>query len=318
MSMSTGGVSRQSANKLSAKAAATDRPKPDVIDSKDDGPAKKTGTAAKTTTATKTTAATKSTAKSPTKSGGGRPGGRTPAGRGPTKGGNAKSRKAIAAVKVSQGRNWGPILMFGGAGLVAVMIIGFGAYALINRPDPSKWKETAAAIPGIQNYLVSNPDWFVVPAEGNHKTGALTYPTNPPVGGTHAPYWQNCMGDVYPAVIPKEQATHSMEHGAVWIAYNPDLPKDQVDTLASKVRDRGFMLMSPYPGLDKPISLQAWGYQLKVDSASDSRIDDFIEALRQNATQEPQATCSGGITDSGSATPLNIAPPATADPAAGG
>ena len=56
------------------------------------------------------------------------------------------------------------------------------------------------------------------------------------------------------------------------------------------------MLMSPYPGLDKPISLQAWGYQLKVDNADDSRIDEFIKALRQNATQEPQAGCSSGIT----------------------
>ena len=39
--------------------------------------------------------------------------------------------------------------------------------------------------------------------------------------------------------------------------------------------------MSPYPGLDAPISLQAWGYQLKVDNADDPRIDDFIKALRQ-------------------------------------
>ena len=70
-----------------------------------------------------------------------------------------------------------------------------------------------------------------------------------------------------------------------------------MDKLASKVRNQTFMLMSPYPGLDAPISLQAWGYQLKLDNANDSRIDAFIDALRQNATQEPQAGCSGGITD---------------------
>ena len=57
--------------------------------------------------------------------------------------------------------------------------------------------------------------------------------------------------------------------------------------------------MSPFAGLDKPISLQAWGYQLKVDNADDGRIDEFISALRQNAPSEPGATCTGGITATG-------------------
>jgi hypothetical protein len=145
----------------------------------------------------------------------------------------------------------------------------------------------------------------VIPEGGNHKAGVLSYPTTPPVGGIHNGHWQNCMGDVYDSEIAKEHATHSMEHGAVWITYRPDLAKDQIDELAAKVRDQPFMLMSPYPGLDKPISLQTWGYQLKLDNADDPRIDDFIGALRQNATQEPQAGCSGGITDA-SPTPLDL------------
>jgi hypothetical protein len=107
------------------------------------------------------------------------------------------------------------------------------------------------------------------------------------------------MGDVYPAEIPKEQAVHSLEHGAVWVTYRPDLAQDQIDALTEKVSGRGFMLMSPFPGQDKPISLQAWGYQLKVDSADDDRIDEFVSALRQNATQEPGVGCSGGATDTG-------------------
>jgi hypothetical protein len=71
------------------------------------------------------------------------------------------------------------------------------------------------------------------------------------------------------------------------------------------------MLMSPYPGLDAPISLQAWGYQLKLNDVTDKRIDQFIDALRINATQEPQAGCSGGITDA-TPTPLDMAPLPTA------
>jgi len=89
------------------------------------------------------------------------------------------------------------------------------------------------------------------------------------------------MGHVSAAEFPKEQATHSMEHGVVKATDNPSLPKGQMDELAKKVNGKPFMLMSPYQRLDKPISLQAWGYQLKVDNASDSRIDDFIGAQAQ-------------------------------------
>ena len=54
-------------------------------------------------------------------------------------------------------------------------------------------------------------------------------------------------------------------------------------------------MMSPFEGLDKPISLQAWGYQLKVDNADDGRIDEFIKALRVNASIEgPNATAQPG------------------------
>jgi hypothetical protein len=129
--------------------------------------------------------------------------------------------------------------------------------------------------------------------------GHLTYPMSPPAGGNHNPYWQNCMGDVYPAEIASEHAVHSLEHGAVWVTYRPDLPADQVAALKARVTNRPYMLMSPYPRLDRPISLQAWGYQVKVDSADDPAIDSFIDKYRVNAAPEPGATCSSGVTDTG-------------------
>jgi len=294
--MSTGDVRRPSLNKVS-KAVAADGPEPDVIDSTDatDAPEGEAPAKAKATPTTRPGA--KSAAKAGTRTTSARPAKATgrPAGKGPAKSGGGKGRKPIKAVKVSQGRNWGPIAMFGGTALVAVLIIGFGAFALWDKSHQPTWQDRAAKIQGIVNFRADNPPWLTA----QHQNGVLTFQTNPPVGGNHNPQWQNCMGDVYTAQIPKEQAVHSLEHGAVWVTYRPDLPKDQVDQLASKVRDKSFLLMSPYPGLDKPVSLQAWGYQLKVDNASDTRIDAFIDALRQNATQEPQATCSGGITDTG-------------------
>jgi hypothetical protein len=215
-----------------------------------------------------------------------------------------KARRPVTAVR--QTRNWGQIALYVLTGLVAIGIVFYGAWPSISKNFKTSWQSQAAKISGIHDYLQTNPEWFKYdPNVGNHKAGSLTYPIYPPVGGVHNPQWQDCMGDVYTAQIPNEQAVHSLEHGTVWITYNPSLPQDQIDKLASKVRGKEMMMMSPYPNLDSPISLQAWGYQLKVDNANDGRINDFINALRVNATQEPQAGCSGGITDTGTV-PLDL------------
>ncbi len=55
-----------------------------------------------------------------------------------------------------------------------------------------------------------------------HLEEPVTYTENPPVGGVHNPVWQNC--GYYAAPIPNETAVHSLEHGAIWITYQPDLP----------------------------------------------------------------------------------------------
>jgi hypothetical protein len=211
----------------------------------------------------------------------------------------------VAPVKVHSERNWGPIALFAGAGLVAVLIIGFAAFQLYRQSNQPTWQEKAAGIEGLIDYYKTDPQ---VVGLKEHQSGTLTYKMNPPAAGNHNARWQNCMGDVYTSQVAKEHAVHSLEHGAVWITYRPDLPQNEIDTLAGKVRDREFMLMSPYPGQDKPISLQAWGFQLKVDRADDGRIDAFIDALRKNATLEPQAGCSGGITDA-TPTPVELPNP---------
>ena len=225
---------------------------------------------------------------------GGRPGGR-PAGKG-------GGRRPITPVKVNQGRNWGPIALWTAVGIIVLAIIGYGGWQVYQ--NGLSWEDRANQINGIKNFRKIEPA-IMKPAQ--HAFGPQKYPQSPPVGGTHNPNWQDCMGDVYDAPIANEHAVHSMEHGAIWVTYRPDLPKDQVDQLAKKVRGNPYMLMSPYTGLDKPISLQTWGYQLKVDKAGDGRIDAFIKALRQNASVEPGAVCSGGINVTGT-TPHDLQP----------
>jgi hypothetical protein len=208
--------------------------------------------------------------------------------------GGKKGRKPVAPVRVGKDRNWGPIALFSAVGVIAALIIGFAAWAVASQ-DTREWHEQAADIEGLINYRETNPEMLTA----QHVSGPLDYPVNPPVGGDHNGTWQNCQGMVYDAPIASEHAVHSLEHGAVWVTYRPDLPESQVEQLADRVQGTDYLFMSPFEGLDAPISLQAWGYQLKVDNAGDERIDQFLRTLRINASIEGNATCGGGLTTTG-------------------
>lgn len=116
----------------------------------------------------------------------------------------------------------------------------------------------------------------------------------PPPGGPHFERWQNC--GIYTEPIETGYAIHSVEHGAVWITYHPDLPEDDIAYLQTVIRDDDYLLLSPYPGLRSPVVLTAWGVQLEVDSVNDNRIAHFIAHYRQGpTTPELGASCTDGV-----------------------
>jgi hypothetical protein len=130
----------------------------------------------------------------------------------------------------------------------------------------------------------------------DHTSDEMDYPQTPPVGGDHDPAWLNCNGVVYPDAVRDENAVHSLEHGAVWVTYDPDLPQDQVDALVDKVKGQPYTLMSPYPDQPAPVMATAWGVQLSVDMADDPALDEFLTTYRQGEqTPEPGAACDGGV-----------------------
>jgi hypothetical protein len=213
-------------------------------------------------------------------------------GKGSGKGTGRPGRKPVKPIKPAL--PWGMIALGSIVALVAVGIIGYGVFSVRDAGKPFGERK-AQQIDGVQNLRKTNAKDLT----RNHVPGVQTYKQTPPVGGDHNVRWQNCEGDVYDAEIPKEQAVHSMEHGAVWVTYDPKLSKDDVDALADKVRGKDYVLMSPFPGLDKPVTLQAWGFQLKVDDVNDGRIGEFITGFARAANVEPGATCSNGLTNTG-------------------
>ncbi len=127
-----------------------------------------------------------------------------------------------------------------------------------------------------------------------HTTDPITYKEVPPMGGPHWNDWINC--GIYDKPLQNEQAVHSLEHGAVWITYRPDLPTAQVETLRNLVRQSGYRLLSPYTNLPHPVVATAWGYQLALESVDDPRLAQFVLLHQQDPNgPEPGASCSGSV-----------------------
>lgn len=128
-----------------------------------------------------------------------------------------------------------------------------------------------------------------------HTTDDVDYPQSPPVGGPHAPVWLDC--GVYDEPVRDENVVHDLEHGTVWIAYDPEAGVD-VDAIAEVLPQDG--IISPYDGLGAPVVVTVWGRQLALDGADDPRLELFIDTYGGGETApEPFASCSGGIQDPG-------------------
>jgi hypothetical protein len=141
--------------------------------------------------------------------------------------------------------------------------------------------------------------------EHDHVTGPVKYGVTPPVGGPHDPVWMNA--GVYTKPIPTTRAVHNLEHGAVWITYDPNLPASEVTKLTAFVTKQSlipedlsslgitgarnrYMDLSPWATntLPSPIVISSWGYQLRVTSPTDPRLQQFVDTLRYKQKYSPE------------------------------
>ena len=168
------------------------------------------------------------------------------------------------------------------AAFVAILIAGCAGKS---SPDTTVAAETAAPVD------MSAVKVYELPAPVHVET-PVSYPQSPPVGGDHNPAWQNCGS--YADAVQNETAVHSMEHGAVWITYRPNLAATDIETLRALTINQTHLLVSPYPGLSSPLVVSAWGHQLLLDGVNDPRLAVFIATYQEGAqTLEPGAPCSG-------------------------
>ena len=136
-----------------------------------------------------------------------------------------------------------------------------------------------------------------------HALKDITYPQNPPVGGQHWPPqtqdgygWQRC--GVYTEPVVDEFAVHSLEHGAVWLTYQPGAAPADIAALSELAAvNPDYVLVSPMTGQPQPFMATAWGLQLGATSPTDAALRTFTTRyVAGGQGGEKGADCANGST----------------------
>ncbi len=228
-----------------------------------------------------------------------------------------KARRELPVINQRDGLPWLTI-----AAVTVIVALAATIFVVVFNARQDKNDASSALEPFVptaenQDPSVNIADIYAGAADtykvGLHVTAParVAYDRFPPIGGPHDAEWAACNGVVYNVAVRNENMVHTLEHGAVWITYNPDSIGDELATLTALVDGKSYLTLSPYPGLSTKISLQAWGHQLPLDSATDARIQQFITALQRNPyiTPEVNGTCEQPTFDTVNPPPFEAAAP---------
>lgn len=192
----------------------------------------------------------------------------------------ARTMREARETAERRGRMWNYAI----GALIVVVVAGLVVLAL------TRERSEDVEIAGLQTYSdLSN----------THTEGPVEYEHTPPAGGMHNSVWLNC--GIYSEPVPNENAVHSLEHGAVWITYDPALSESDVAELRDyveglRLRVRQFIVVSPYEGLPSPVVASAWERQVMLDGVDDERLRHFVDQFVQGPqSPEPGARCDGGV-----------------------
>lgn len=169
--------------------------------------------------------------------------------------------------------------MLGGLAVIAI-IVGIVVTSATPPVDPD-----TIEIEGLETFET---------VEAVHVQTAVEYEMTPPAGGPHNPTWLNC--GIYEEEVPNEYAVHSLEHGAVWVTYDPEqVSGSDLDALRGEMPN-SYIILSPFPGLQAPVVASAWGVQVALDGVDDPRLNEFIVKYRLSEdAPEPGALCSQAL-----------------------
>lgn len=172
--------------------------------------------------------------------------------------------------------SFGGFLTLGALAFALVVVV---AIIIVNRPNSGAGDASDASLRGEARDT----------GEASHTTDPrllVILPGEPPTGGPHFAVPQSV--GIYDQQVPDGAAIHSLEHGMVWISYNPgkinDATKRQLRDLGNKYDDD--VVVSPRPENAMAIAAASWGRLLKLDAFDKGQLEAFIETNR-NRSPEP-------------------------------
>lgn len=201
---------------------------------------------------------------------------------------DARRAEKVAALKKQQTRekrNRTIGIVVGGVAAVAVVGLVVTAVVSSSTPAPDPDDITIAGLESFPEYA----DTIF-----NHVDGQVAYEESPPVGGDHSGAWLNC--GVYTEPVVPENAVHSLEHGAVWVTYDPaEVTGEDLSALQDAMPDT-YSVLSPVVDLRAPIVVSAWAEQVELDDVEDERLQQFVDKFWQGGSApEIGAACTGAI-----------------------
>lgn len=174
-------------------------------------------------------------------------------------------------------RRWKIVISVGMIVILAVAV--FNIYMQDRRPELPDEIEGVTRFDNLPNGVVAGP---------------IDYYHTPPAGGVHDQYAQLC--GYYRVPVEDRNIVASLATGAVWIAYHPDLSNDDFEALREASDGVLDVLITPYPGLQSPVVLTAWGRQIAIDDPRDERVKLFVYVYKNREwAPERDKPCSIGV-----------------------
>ncbi len=178
---------------------------------------------------------------------------------------------------------------FGGfmtIGAVVLAVVVVGAIFVMNRGGSTPQTSTELSTDTLMGSAIPVTD---TKTDRQHIADAslLQIPKGePPTRGPHFAVPQNT--GVYQQPVPDGNAIHALEHGIVWLSYNPS--KVDADTI-KKLEALGKQfsidtIVSPRPDNDRAIDIVSWGQIMTMDKFDKGELEKFITTNR-NRSPEP-------------------------------
>ena len=144
---------------------------------------------------------------------------------------------------------------------------------------------------GTKTYLEEDAPEVV---ENVHVEGDIDYSdyTNPPTYGPHHPTENGVVPrptGVYDTEQEDEDLVHNLEHGQVWISYDPTLldPADvtALEELVVSFGQKAGVILTPRAANTSAIALASWGHLLELDTFDEATIREFATTNRGHAPE---------------------------------